>query len=611
MMADDVIVLSAARVSIPEKEVGGSVTIITREDIENSNAISLVDLLRIVPGIAVSQSGPYGSLTQVRIRGAEANHVLVLIDGVEANDPATNSEFNFANLLPDSIERIEVMRGSQSSIWGSDALAGVINITTRTGNDASITSLAEIGSHDFVRSSTSASGSFEKLNYYLQASYIDTNGENISEQGSEEDGYNQTQIVFNSQYAFNPNFNSGINARYIDSSNDFDDGTFGTPVDSNDRSDVNQFYGSAFLKFSLFEKRWNQKLAVGLTDTRNQNEDAFGKRKTEGEKRKLDYLSEVTLDTAWLANEQHKILFSIEQEKERFKQRGVVSFGDPNQNQEITNFGLTAEYRFSMWNKLFLSASLRKDDNDEFKDSNTVRFTGAYNFLNTGTKLRASYGTGVKNPSITELFGFFSGSFVGNPNLKPEKSESWEFGLDQSLAADSVHFGATLFWEDLKDEITTVFFPVNSAINLNGRSERNGFEFYFDAKPINRLRVRGAYTYTDSTTPNANGEQTREIRRPKTVASLHFNYAPLSDKANISTSLNYIDEQNDLDFTRFPANEVKLDDYFLVNISGSYNITENLNLYARINNLLNESYQDVFGFETLGQTIYAGIKVGL
>jgi len=478
---DEVIILSAAKVSIPEKEVGGSVTIITREEIEKSNAITTAELLRIVPGITISQSGPYGAQTQVRIRGSEANHVLVLIDGVEANDPAIGSEFNFANLLPDSIEHIEVMRGSQSSIWGSDALAGIISIKTRAGQGDSIfSSSAEVGSHDFLRSSASTSGGVGKLKYYLQGSYLDTNGVNISEQGTEDDGYDQTSMVFNSQYEFNKALKFGINARYIDSSNEFDNGAFGRPIDADNMSDVEQFYGASFIHLSMFDNRWNQKFTISLTDTRNENEDSFGKSRTEGEKLKFDYLSEVTFNTKIFSAEQHKLLFSIEQEEERFKQRGASLFGDPNQNQDIKNIGFAAEYRLSMWDKLFLSASLRKDDNDQFKDRDTVRFTGAYHFPRSGAKIRAAYGTGVKNPGFNELFGFFEGSFSGNPDLKPEKSESWELGIDQSFVGDTVHIGTTLFWEDLKDEITTVFFPLNTAVNLDGRSERNGAEFYFE-----------------------------------------------------------------------------------------------------------------------------------
>jgi len=213
---DEMIILSATKVSVPEKEVGGSVAVINREEIDNINAVTFVDLLRIVPGVAVSQSGPYGALTQVRIRGSEANHVLVLIDGVEANDPATGSEFNFANFLPESIERIEVLRGSQSSVWGSDALAGVINIVTRTGGDVvKLASSTEVGTHDYVRSSATVSGGAGDLKYFLQGSYIDTNGANISEQGSEKDGYDQASIIFNTQYEINPRLSFGLLLFYV------------------------------------------------------------------------------------------------------------------------------------------------------------------------------------------------------------------------------------------------------------------------------------------------------------------------------------------------------------------------------------------------------------
>ena len=270
---DDIVVLSAAKVAVPEKEVGGSISIISRKEIEDSNALSVVDLLRNIPGVAISQSGPFGSLTQVRIRGSEANHVLIMIDGVEANDPAIGSEFNFAYLNPESIERIEVMRGSQSSTWGSDALAGVINIITRTGSDDTIfTSLAEIGTHDFLRSSASVSGRLSKLKYYLQGAYTDTSGANISELGSEKDEYDQSEFVFNAQYEINPDVIFGLNVRQIDSSNDFDDFSIitGKPTDAENITDAEQFYGISYLKFSLFENRWNQKLAISLTDTRNQ-----------------------------------------------------------------------------------------------------------------------------------------------------------------------------------------------------------------------------------------------------------------------------------------------------------------------------------------------------
>ena len=613
LYAADEVVISSSRVSIPKREVGGSVTIINQREIEQSKAITISDVLRIVPGLSVSQSGGLGAITQIRLRGSEANHVLVLVDGIEANDPAGGSEFNFAHLSPSSIERIEVMRGPQSSIWGSDALAGVINIVTKKGQDVSLlTGSAEAGSNNTINSAVEVSGSVESLNYFFQGSFLDTDGVNVSEQGSEKDGYENNSLTFNSQYTVNESIMFGVNTKYIDATNEFDNASLGPPMDADNKTDVDQFYGKSFVNVSTFNNKWKHKLAISLTDTRNENTDTFGKSRTEGEKLKWDYLSEINFETDMISNEKHKFLFSVEKESERFKQRGLVSpFGDPNQTQDITNYGYSGEYRINLWDRMFLSTAVRKDDNDDFRNRETYRLTGSYLFPGLGTKLRASYGTGVKNPTFSELFGFFTGTFVGNPNLKPEKSEAWEFGIDQALLNDTAHFGMTLFWEDLKDEITTVFFPVNTAINLDGRSERNGVEIYFDSRLGSKASVRGSYTYVDSTQPDENGSQEREIRRPRNIASLIYNYEFIPERGNINLDVNYVDDQIDTDFSSFPFQEVKLDDYTLVNINASYQLNESVNMYARINNLLDDNYQDVFGFETLGQAFYAGFKVNL
>jgi vitamin B12 transporter len=611
------VVLSASRVSIPEREVGGSVSIINRQEIEQSKATTLVDLLRGVPGVSISQSGAVGALTQVRLRGSEANHVLVLIDGVEVNDLATGSEFNFAHLSPESIERIEVIRGSQSSIWGSDALAGVINIVTKKGYGlVSIEGNTEIGSHRFTRSSLTSSVGKNKYNYFLHGSYNDTDGVNVSEQGSEKDGYDNISLAFNGEYKFNSSFQIGGNARYINATNEYDDisSVTGRPIDADNNSDVDQYYAASYLKTALFDQHWKHKIGVSITDTKNSNEDGFGERRANGQKIKLDYLTDISFETSYFSNEKHKFLFLLEREDENFRQRGLATlFGDPNQNQSIRNYGYSSEYRLSVWDQLFLAASIRQDVNDGFRDETTYRFSGAYYFPNLGTKLRTAYGTGVKNPTFTELFGFFPSTFIGNENLQPEKSQSWEVGVDQEYYAETVHFGATLFWEKLQDEISNVFFPINTAVNINGKSKRSGVEFYFDANLGGRTVVKGSYTYTDSTRPDSNdgGNQVREIRRPENIANLSLNYQLIPNKAHVNLNVNYVDDQLDNDFSSFPAQEVKINDYMLVDVNLSYNISDSINAYVRASNLLDDNYQDVYGFETLGQAIYAGINVNL
>lgn len=606
------LVVSASRVSVPENQVGSSVTIISQHELQRRKPISVADALRLAPGLSVSQQGSLGAFTQIRLRGAEANQVLVLIDGVEVNDPAAGSEFNFAFLSPASIERIEVIRGPQSSIFGSDALAGVINIITKQGGaQKEFNAIAEIGSNNSFLNALQVSGATNKFKYFLHASFLDTDGVNISENGSEKDGHDNVSFRFNASHLYSDNIQLGLNASYTDASNDFDEAAFGPPVDAENKSIVDQFYGRAYLDIYA-SKNWQHSISTSITDTRNINTDTFGDSRTEGEKLKFDYQSSINFATDWLLACKHNIILLLERETERFRQRGTASlFGDPNQTQDSTNSSYVAEYRLGLNEQLFLSAAFRKDDNDDFRDRETYRFTAAYLIDDWGSKFRAAYGTGVKNPTFTERFGFFEGSFVGNSDLRPETSEAWEFGFDQTLINDTTHIGLTLFWEDLKDEIATVFFPVNTAINIDGRSERNGVEMYFDSQLTNQISMRGAYTYVDSTQEDSMGNQTREIRVPKNTTSLNLNYIFLSNKANLNFEVNYVDEQLDLDFASFPATELELDDYTLVNITASYNLNDDIQLYARADNVLDDKYQDVFGFETLGQAIYAGLQIKL
>jgi len=606
------VLVTASRIALPENQVGSSVTVISQRELEQRKPISIVDALRLVPGLTVSQQGPLGAFAQVRLRGSEANQVLVLIDGVEVNDPAAGSEFNFAFLSPASIERIEVIRGPQSSIWGSDALAGVINIVTKQGGaQEELIATTEIGSNNSFMHALQVSGGTEKSKYLFHGSFLDTDGINIAENGSEKDGHDNITFRFNASHLFGEKFKLGLNASYTDASNDFDDAAFGAPADAENKSSVDQFYGRAYADIST-SKYWKQTVSVSLADTRNNNADGFGDTRTEGEKLKFDYQSNLNFVTGWLFAAKHNIVLLLERENERFRQRGSATlFGDPNQTQDSSNTSYIAEYQLGFNEQLFLSIALRKDDNDDFRDRETYRATASYLIDDWGTKLRAAYGTGVKNPTFTERFGFFAGSFVGNSNLRPETSEAWEFGIDQTLFDDTTHLGLSLFWEDLKDEIATVFFPINTAINIDGRSERNGLEFYFNSQLTSQLALRGAYTYVDSTQEDNAGSQAREIRVPRNTASLNLNYSFLENKASLNFELNYVDKQLDLDFSSFPATEVELDDYTLVNITASYDVNNDVQLYARVDNLLDDEYQDVFGFETLGQAIYTGLQIKL
>lgn len=626
--AEDVIdlgtfVRTASRTPIPIDQVGSSVTVIDRTQIENRQAVFLSDLLRDVPGVAVNRSGGFGSFTQVRIRGGEANQTLVIIDGIEANDPATGSEFDFAHLLTSDIDRIEVIRGPQSSLWGSDALAGVINITTRKGSGGlKVDGYAFGGSFSTVEGGAGVSYGNDLVNFMLRSTKFDSQGNNVAERGGEQDSYrNET---WNFDFGLSPidEIEFTISGRHTKGKREFDPtGLISRPIDGDRSTEVNQSYGRAQVKFKLFDGKWQHIFGTAITHGDNDNFNrGVEETSNQGKKFKLDYQTNIAIEIPFLANARHTLSLIVEREREDFDQRGPITvFGDPNQDQDITNKGYIGEYRMELWNRVFLSASLRKDDNDRFDNTTTQRFTAAYTHLESGTKIRGSYGKGVKNPTFTDLFGFFprlgngNQNFFGNPNLEPERSEGWEVGLDQQFSEGRVDLSATYFREKLKDEINGFFFDPTigmfTAINVDGESIREGFEISFTAEVVEALDITANYSYIDATQPNGLGKQVREIRRPEKIASFNANYRFWDDRANLNLGINYTGHQYDNNFSTFPATRVRLDDYLLVNLAASFTVNSNVTIVARAENLFDEQYQDVFGFETPGMGLYAGAKV--
>ena len=615
--------VTASRTPLSSNQTGSSFTIIDSDQIAQRQAVHVSDLLRHVPGIAVSRSGGVGAQTQIRLRGAEADQTLILIDGIEANDPAQGSGYDFAHLLTSDIERIEIIRGAQSSLWGSDAMAGVINIITKEAGDGrQVTGAVEGGS--FTTGHAAAGFSERSGNHHIaiNGNFLRSDGTNVAEQGNEDDAYRNTTL--NLKAGINPldNLDLSFVARHTDAEKEFDPTPFPAfvPEDGDRVSENKQTYAMAKARLDLFEGVWQHIVSVAFTDTDNKRiSDGVEDSSTQGEKLKFSYQTNVFFDTPAFADASHTLTFAFENESEDFKQRGAPSFfGDPNQDQDFTNNSYIVEYRLGLWEQLFLSASARHDANDLFDNATTYRGSVAYNISNTGTTLRGAYGTAVKNPSFTDRFGFTPDTFFGNPNIKPEESKGWEIGIDQRLLDDRVTVGVTLFHERLEDEINGFFFDPTlggfggfTAVNIDGKSEREGVEFAVQAEITSSLNLNSSYTYVDSTQDDGTGSQIREIRRPEHTASLNANYRFMGDKGNINLGIDYTGEQNDSDFSTFPATAVTLDNYVLVNLTSEYALNRSFSLFGRIENLLDEDYRDVFGFDTPGVAAYAGIRMNL
>ena len=608
MTALEQVVISGSRTEATLADTGSAVSIMTGAELEQRQIRLVSDALRAVPGVAVSRQGPVGAVTQVRIRGAEANHTVVLIDGVKINDPFT-SEVDFAHLLSAQIDRIEILRGPQSVLYGSEAIGGVISIFTKRGAPGVQADVStEGGSFSSVDGSAAIRGATQTLNYALSASALRTGGTNISRFGSEDDGYRNGTLYARAGWAPTPTAGLDASLRYRDSRSMFDPQDFGFPpgptfgliIDGDRRSEGDQF--DAKLRGRLTTGALEHQ--IGLTRTQTQ-EDTFADgvftNGFEGKRDRVDYQG------TWRfgASVPQALTLAAEHERQQYESKGPTPASAESQTRENDKTGVAAEYRARLPSLTALTLSVRRDHHELFADPTTYRITVAQP-LGPRMKLRASYGTGIANPTFFELFGFIPGSFDPNPDLKPEESRGFDVGADFVIAEEG-RLSLTYFDADLENEISSTFDVStfrSSVTNLSGKSKRRGFEVEAQYAPSVNLTIWVAYTYTDSKQPDGQ----IEVRRPRHVGSAALTYAPRSAPASLTLAVDYNGRQEDLDFRDFTTPRVTLRDYTLVRLAGQYNLTHNVSLTARVENLLDQDYEEIFSYRPSGRAFYAGVQ---
>jgi vitamin B12 transporter len=583
---------------VAKEDATVSVTVLDRNALAVRDSPLLSDQLRAVPGLGVSRNGAAGGLTQVRLRGAEANQTLVLVDGIEVSDPVTG-ETDFGLWSGLDAGRIEVLRGEQSALFGSEAIGGVINVVTN--KEAGFAGLAEIGSRGSLRLDGRAGLRFENDGYVVVSTGNSvTNGTDTAGLDGETDG---------SQH-YSGSLRAGVTLqrwqlasllRYSDSSVDFDeDGNFDGALDNSAAEiDTQQFTVGGSVSGDAFGV--NHLLRGSFHVTERETENSGFDNVTDGDRFEVAYSPSVTLETGELT---HRFSGLIEYEATDFERRDAPAFfGDPNQSQGFNTLGLAAEYGLS-FGAVDLSGSVRFDDNDGlFEDAVTWRIGGGYGFEAIGGRIRASIGEGVTNPTFTELFGFFPGSFVGNPGLVAERSLGWEIGWDQSFGP--VTASLTYFSAELEDEIFTAFdanfnsTPQNRADD----SDRQGIEFGARWQVNDQLRLSGQATWLDSEDENG----VAEIRVPDWTAALSASWQ--SDAGwRAGIALDLVGEQTDLNFGTFPASTVDLPTYALLSASLDVPVTERLAITVRGENLADSAAQDVFGFNRTGAAGFIGLR---
>jgi len=605
------VVVTATRVETPIEEIASSMTVISSKEIERKQKTTVLEALRDIPGLDVVQTGGVGSHTSIFLRGANSEHTLVMIDGVEVNDPISpGRSYDFAHLTVDNIERIEVIRGPQSTLYGSDAIGGVINIITKKGEGRpKFFASAEGGTFMTSRESTGVSGGNSWINYSLGLSRFDTNGisaANKKDGNYERDGYENTSLSARLGFAPQENLDVDFILHYINAKTDLDNSGGVGGDDPNYVQNAKQFLFRPQVGLSLFDNRWMQRLGFSITE---HNRDCKNKKDPQHPfEFAKGYYDGLLLKFDWQHNIQlHKtngLTFGLEYEEEEGKSKWEDQWGLSLFPKKTANTkGYYIQDQIKLWDRFFATLGVRIDDHSRFGTETTYRIAPAYLIKETGTKMKGTFGTGFKAPTLYQLFSPpLWGDPVGNKDLKPEKSKGWDFGIEQELLKNKVALGATYFRNDFKNLVQ--YESGQGYINI-AKAKTEGVELFASAKPIDDFTLRINYTYTD-TEDKTTGETL--IRRPKNKIGFDLNYRFLK-RGNANLGVIYVGKRDDKDFSISPPRRVKLDQYTLVNLAASYDISKNFQLLGRVENLLDKEYEEAKGFGTPGLSIFGGIKL--
>jgi vitamin B12 transporter len=590
----DGIVVSATRIETPEEESPASIDAIRSDDFEIKQTHRVADSLREVRGISVVQSGPPGSLTSVFTRGLRSEHTQVLLDGIPVNQ-GLQGAFNFADLTTDNIDRIEIVRGPQSTLYGPRALAGVIQIFTKRGNgDPTGEFSLEGGSNSTVRGTLTSSGSAKQFDYSVGLSGLTTDNERPNNQ------YRLWSGIAN--LGWSPNEQLRLSTLVTYSLADL-----GLPNTIYDPRPRDNFLTERWLVAPHIDYKpvewWHHRLIFSYDEERqvnDPNDDGFvGPTRALFTRATVDYQNDVK-PASWLTLTSGFFYSHMDAGQER----PFVSqlFGPQptfisDETEETSVFLQASVTPFKGFN---LVAGGRYDHFDQFGDVWTYRFAGSYLIAKTDTHLHASVATGFSPPSSQDKI------FGNNFALEPEENLGWDLGLEQRFCEGRVAIGLTYFHNDLSNVIG--FNGLFETLNL-GAARTQGLEAELRVTPMKELTILATYTYLDAENTSAADitqlPGARLPRRPRNEAYVSASYL-WCKKLRTTIEAKFVNAREELNFG---GPNFDIEDYTFVNFAAEYEINSGISVFARLNNMTDEQYSEVFGFPSLGRTAYGGFKV--
>ena len=562
---------------------------------EKSINLSISEVLKSKSSLSLSQSGGIAAQNQVRIRGSEANHVLVLIDGIEANDAASGSEFDFSHLFSHNFESIEILRGSYSNVHGPDAVSGVINIKTKNKNSANLTT----GSNNTVIKNYSLSGENDIFQYGIDFNLLESSGTDTSGSSGDRNRYENEGIRINLK-----SIKHNLSLFYFDIYRQNDRNASGIVSDNeNAKTDINQFYSQYYYKDKISN---NVSFKQGFQYTTNKNLDfspsnGVWESLTQSEKFKTFFNAKINLSDFLKFSKNPSLSFGVEYEKINFTQLVLdQSYGNGNQNQDEYNSSFVSEFIFP-YKKTQLEFSVRRTVNQMFDNNNSHRVGVTYK-ISEG-KVFVNHARAFKNPTFTERYGYYPGTFNGNENLKPESIKQIEFGYFKSFFENKLNISQTYYNMKLMNEINGFTSDGNggyTALNMANKSYRKGLETQLEIFIKNNSKITLKHDYVDSTQFDSTAKkQISEVRRPKNVLNLIYENT-FSNQVFFTANIFYSTKIKDTDFTSYPSKTVFLNDYTLANAKINYNLDSNHTISFMFNNIFNRKYNEVYGYNNPG-----------
>ena len=594
------IIVTATGASLAAEATGQAITVLGHPQIESRQSVSIADLLATTPGVTVTRNGGIGGFSAVRIRGAEGEQTLTLIDGVRINDPSSpGGGFDFGNLLTGNFERVEILRGPNSVPWGSQAIGGVVNIVTVAPNEQlSGTARAEYGFKNAVQFVGQVSDTFGIISTSLGGGYFKDDGISAFKNGTERDGYRQYAANGKVGVAISDAFDLDFRGYYADSRTDIDGfpPPFFSFADTPEFSTAKELFTYAGANLQLFDDRLKNRVAFTLSDINRDNFDAPGQAipsfLARGRVERFEYQGDAQI------SDSVRTVFGAEHETSRFTdgfspaKTGVTSgyvqaIVDPLENVTITG-------------------GARLDDHRTYGSEATFSLNASWR-PSSDTTIRAAYGEGFKAPTLFQLFSFF-----GNQTLLPESAKSYEVGVEQKLIDGALTFGATVFQRNTTNQIDFISCfgrttgictsrPFGTYDNVKA-TRAKGLESFIRMTPSDRLTLEANYSFIKSEDRNT-GQPL--LRRPR-----HSVNASIDWKARnwlkLGADVRSVSDSVDVDFQTFAR--TRLDGYTLVGLRAAVPISDTLELYGRIENLFDTRFETVSGYGTTGRNAHVGVR---